>query len=109
MVSKKKHGEYFLLSWGEAPACYHAAKGHLSPEEFTDLLERELGEEGWGVNPGKEDLVNYGPSRHLYARYGWMDCYGWGWPEGEPAQTLYFFEGKERGCFPVTVIFRTNT
>ena len=105
-MAGEKHGEYFLMNWDDSPPCYHAAKGHLPPKDFITLLERELEE---SVESPQAELVNYGPQRHLYARWGWMNCYGWGWPEGEPVQTLYFFEKPGPGCFPVTVTWRTNT
>lgn len=106
-MAGEKHGEYILMHWDDSPPCYHAARGHLDPKTFIGLIERELADE-YEPRDITEEMVNYGPQRHLYARWGWMNCYGWGWPEGEPVQTLYFFEDPGPGCFPVTVTFRTN-
>lgn len=99
-MSRYKHGDYFPFYW-EYEASYHAAKGHLTEEEFLKAWKRETME---GEEP--EARGQYGEIRHLFARWGWMDTGGWGWECGEPVQTLQFYEDQGRGEFPVTVIFR---
>lgn len=97
-MANYEDGDYILLHWDRGPPEYHAFKGHLQEEAVEAVLHREL---EFSKDFRRED---YGPIEHRYARWGWMNTDGWGWPDGEPVHELYFSETKGRGMFPVTVV-----